>query len=529
MAFREVTMLEVKEALRLWLRGIPKKRIAAERGLDVKTVRRYVKVAMRCGLVQEEGEAALDEARVLAVMERLQGVAHRPRGDGWARCEEQRAFIKGHIDHGVRLSKIRKLLRRNGVLVSDATLRRFAACELGAGRAATSIPVADCGPGEELQLDTGWMTLLEPDLLGRRRRFKAWIFTPVLSRYRFVYPIFQETTQSAIEACEAAWAFYGGVFKVLIVDNTKAIVQKADPLAPKLNLGFLEYSQARGFVIDTARVRHPKDKARVENSVKAVRDDCFAGERLLGLEQAHERARVWCVEEYGMKRHTRTQRLPKEHFEAEERSALLQAPKEPYDVPLWCEPKVQRDQLAQVAKGLYSLPTRFVGKTLSARADRTLVRFYDGVSVVKVHPRVPAGGKPSIDPSDYPPEKTAYAMRDVNFLAKKAAEHGEAVGRFASALLKGPLPWTRMRQVYALLGLAKRYGDQRVSEACATALAVEMIDVYRLKRLLELGCPIAPPAAGPDRVVPLARYLRPSSQYAFPFASRRRQDQGEDS
>jgi hypothetical protein len=142
---------------------------------------------------------------------------------------------------------------------------------------------------------------------------------------------------------------------------------------------------------------------------------------------------------------------------------------------------------------------------------------------------VPAGGKPSIDPSDYPPEKTAYAMRDVNFLAKKAAEHGEAVGRFASALLKGPLPWTRMRQVYALLGLAKRYGDQRVSEACATALAVEMIDVYRLKRLLELGCPIAPPAAGPDRVVPLARYLRPSSQYAFPFASRRRQDQGEDS
>lgn len=527
MAFREVTMLEVKEVLRLWLRGIPKKRIAAERGLDVKTVRRYVKVAERCGLTLDDGEAALDEGRLLEVMERVQPPgAHRPRGDGWSRCEEQRAVIKGHLDHGVRLSKIRKLLRRRGVLVSDPTLRRFATAELGVGRGALTIPVADCGPAEEVQLDTGWMTLLEPDLIGRRRRFRAWIFTPVLSRYRFVYPVFEETTQTAIEACEAAWEFYGGVFKAVIVDNTKAIVDHADPLAPKLNLAFLEYSQARGFVIDTTRVRHPKDKARVESAVRTVRDDCFAGEQLRGIDHARDHARQWCVEEYGVRRHTRTQRLPREHFEAEERPALLPAPSEPYDVPLWSEPKVHRDQHAQVAKALYSLPTRFVGKTLRARADRTTVRFYEGTRVVKVHPRMPPGGR-STDRADFPPEKTAYALRDVNFLARKAAEHGEAVGRFATALLEGPLPWTRMRQVYALLGLAKRYGGPRTNEACTTALAAEMIDVYRLRRLLELARPPALMAV-PDKVVPLARYLRPPRQYALPFTSRDREDKGEE-
>jgi len=42
MAYREVTMLEVKEVLRLWLEGVPKKRIAARLGLNVKTVRRYL-------------------------------------------------------------------------------------------------------------------------------------------------------------------------------------------------------------------------------------------------------------------------------------------------------------------------------------------------------------------------------------------------------------------------------------------------------------------------------------------------------
>lgn len=66
-------------------------------------------------------------------------------------------------------------------------------------------------------------------------------------------PVFRETTQTAIEACEAAWEFYGGIFDVLIPDNTKTIVQKADPLNPIVTLGFLEYAQARDFVIDAAR------------------------------------------------------------------------------------------------------------------------------------------------------------------------------------------------------------------------------------------------------------------------------------
>jgi len=49
-----------------------------------------------------------------------------------------------------------------------------------------------------------------------------------------------------------------------------------------------------------------------------------------------------------------------------------------YDIPLWCAPKVGRGQHAQVARGLYSLPTQYVGHTLRARADATTVRFYAG-------------------------------------------------------------------------------------------------------------------------------------------------------
>jgi hypothetical protein len=60
--------------------------------------------------------------------------------------------------------------------------------------------------------------------------------------------------------------------------------------------------------------------------------------------------------DYGLRRHSRTQRRPLEHFQTEEQGLLLPAPSTPYDIPLWSDPKVGRDQLAAVDKALYSIP-----------------------------------------------------------------------------------------------------------------------------------------------------------------------------
>lgn len=524
MGYREVTVLEIKEVLLQWLEGAKKKLVARRTGADIKTVRRYVRAAENLGLVEGAGREALTDALLAEIVASLDRLTGRPRGDSWALCVQHRARIEALLGQRLKLTKARKLLAREGITIPYATLHRFAVAELAFGQIAPSIPVLDCGPGEELQVDTGWMTLLVPDVLGKRRRLRAWIFTSVCTRHRFVYPCFTETTKGAIEACEAAWEFFGGIFKVLIPDNTKAIIAKADPLAPKLVDAFLEYAQARGFHVDTTRVRSPKDKARVERAVQPVRDDCFAGEVLRSLDEARAHARRWCLEDYGRRRHSRTQRLPLEHFELEEKPTLSPPPTEPFDVPTWHSPTVARDGRVQVDKALYSVPghLQLVGKEVRARADSQLVRIYVGTELVKTHPRQPAGGH-STDPNDYPKEKSAYAMRDVEFLRREAAKHGAAIGRFASMLLDSPLPWTRMRRVYRLLGLTKRYGDARVEETCALALAAEMLDVHRLERMVKLAQPASQPLAKPttSKVIPLApRFLRPPSQYALPLASR---------
>jgi transposase len=507
--YREVTMLEVQEVLRLRGAGLPKKRIAAQLGLDPKTVRRYLAAAADIPL----GPDGVSEAALQTVLLALHPSGGRPRGDGWDRCATAREAIARWLREGVRLTKIRKLLQRQGVLVAYPTLYRFAVLELQFGRTATTLPIVDGPPGQEVQLDTGWVgRLTRPG--GRHRRFRAWIFTPVCSRYRFVYPTFEETTARAIEACEAAWTFYGGSFPVIIPDNAPAIITTADDLAPRINPVFLEYAQARHFHIDAARVRHPRDKARVERSVSTVRDDAFAGEILTTIEAARTRGLHWCREDYGLRRHSRTQRAPREHFEAEEQAVLRPVPLTVYDTPLWSEPRVGRDQRAAVAKALDSLPHRFVGRVLQARADRQLVRFYDQGQLVKTHPRKPAGDH-STDPTDYPVERRGYAFRDVDGLLRQATSVSAVVGRYAARILDAPLPWTRMRRVYALLGLVRRFGEPRVSAACTTALAVDLIDVHRLRRMLEQPTP-APPVP-PARPPAPARYLRPAEQFALPL------------
>ena len=86
-----------------------------------------------------------------------------------------------------------------------------------------------------------------------------------------------------------------------------------------------------------------------------------------------------------------------------------------------------------------------------------------------------------------------------------------------------------MRRVYALLGLVRRYGAARVNDVCVTALAADMLDVRRLQRMLELASTTATRATPPSaRIIPLARYLRPASQYALPLRSATPSSEGGD-
>jgi hypothetical protein len=185
-----------------------------------------------------------------------------------------------------------------------------------------------------------------------------------------------------------------------------------------------------------------------------------------------------------MRTHGTTGQQPAVVFNEHEAPVLAPAPAGRYDLPIYRDAKVARDHHVQIAKALYSVPGGLIGQTVAVRADSKLVKIYARGVLVKTHPRVRAGHR-CTDVEDLPAERTAYALRDIDRLIADAAGHGDAVGAFAQLVLDHPLPWTKMRQVYKLLGLCRRYGDDRTDAACARALDAECDSVTVVARMLE--------------------------------------------
>jgi hypothetical protein len=330
----------------------------------------------------------------------------------------------------------------------------------------------------------------------------------------FVWPTFDQTTAAVLEGCEAAWEFFGGVFRVVVPDNPKALVITADPVQPRLNDDFLEYSQARGFVIDPARVRSPKDKARVERLMPFVRDSFFRGGAFHDLEDTRRQAARWCLDEAGQRIHGTTRCHPFEVFQTQEAPCLLPKPERRYDLPVWQDLKVPRDHHLSVGKALYSVPTQYIGERVRVRSDSVLVRIYYKGQVIKTYPRKAPGSR-TTDLNDYPEFLRHYAARDFAGIQAQAASHGEHIGVFATRLLEVPQPWTRMRQCYRLLGLVSRWGEQRVEKACRVSLELQVVDLKRLERMLELALEEGPPPEDlkPGRRPADLRFARPLSDF----------------
>ena len=304
MAFREVSVVQVKELLRRWLRGEGERPIARGVGVARTTVRNYIAASVELGVDRCGGEGQLTDELIGRICERVRPCRPDGHGENWNKLLAEEERVKDWVNQGLTVVKIGALLRRRGVEVPHRTLARFAVERCGAGRRTTTVRVDDPPPGRECQVDFGRLGLV-PD--GDRKRLCwALIFTACYSRHQFVWPTFSQTTEEVIKGFEAAWSYFGGVFPVVVPDSMKAVIDHADNLSPRLNDTFMEYAQSRGFVVDPARIRRPCDKPRVERVVPYVRGNFFRGEDFLDITDVRLRAEVWCTTTAGLRTHGTT-------------------------------------------------------------------------------------------------------------------------------------------------------------------------------------------------------------------------------
>lgn len=525
MAYRELGVIEIREVLRRFCVGDGLRAIARGTGSDRKTVGKYVAAAMAAGL--RRGDAAPTDEHVAAVLAAVRAAPGGRPGDVPDRLAAHRDQIAAWLAEGLRLTKIHRRLQAQGVRVPYSSLHRFARAQLAFGAPSITVRVADPPPGEAAEIDFGLLGLwLDPDR-GQRRRVYGLLVTLCYSRYAFLWISLRQDLAAVLDGLEAAWVFFGGVVKRLVEDNLKPVVTRADRYTPGIDRVFLEYAQFRGFVVDPAIVRHATGKPKVERGIPYCREDFFRGETFRDLADMRARALVWCRDIAGTRVHGTTRQVPRLVFETIEQAALLPLSSEPFDRPTWAEATVHPDHHLQFRRALYSVPTEYIGKRVDIRGDSRLVRIYYRGALIKVHPPQPPGGR-ATDYTDYPAERTPYALRAPEVCIRQAERVGPAIGQFTTVLLSGTFPWARLRQAQKLLRLAARYGAARVNAACARALAFELLDVRRVEKIVRAALERAPGPAAGGEVRPLpARFARAPESFTHHHPHTEEDDDGD--
>jgi hypothetical protein len=193
MAYQEHGMWEVLDVLRRVHRGQSRRSVERSTKRSRRAIRRYLRLAATLGW-KPCGDEDPDEELAARVALRLKpGPKDAAPGETEKKLIEHKEQIQiwlkpdGGYKRGQRLTKIQRLLGRQGVEVAYGSLYRFAVRHLEFGKHKTTVRVADCEPGELAEVDFGRLGLIPDPSTGKRKLVHALVVTLVFSRHQYVH------------------------------------------------------------------------------------------------------------------------------------------------------------------------------------------------------------------------------------------------------------------------------------------------------------------------------------------------------
>jgi transposase len=237
-----------------------------------------------------------------------------------------------------------------------------------------------------------------------------------------------------------------------------------------------------------ARVRKPRDKAKVEAGVQIVQRWILAALRkhtFFTLEELNE-----AIDKLLEKINNRPfKKLPgsrRSQFEALERPALRPLPPVPYQYAEWKKAKVNIDYHIEIDRHYYSVPYQMVGKKMEVRiTTNTIEAFLKGQRVASHRRSYVKGGYTTL-PEHMPASHRQYLKWTPDRILKWASKTGESTAQLAGAIMKSkPHPQQGFRAILGILRLTKTYGDERVNAACKRALAIGSLSYRSVASILK--------------------------------------------
>jgi transposase len=347
----------------------------------------------------------------------------------------------------------------------------------------------------------------------------AEIFVAVLgaSNYSYAEATWTQALPDWIGAHVRALEFFGGVPEIVVPDNLASGVSRAHRYEPDLNPSYAEFAGHYGVAVIPARVRRPRDKAKVEVGVQVV-------ERLI-LAALRHRTFFSLAELNGaiaelLERLNRRpfKKLPgsrREAFEAIDRPALRPLPATPYVYATWKRVRVHIDYHVEVDGHYYSVPYALVKQSLEVRLSAHTVECFHKGQRVASHIRSHLKGRHTTVAEHMPKAHREYAAWTPQRLVRWAEQTGVATaGVVAHILAHRPHPQQGFRSCLGILRLAERYGPARLEAACRRALRLGACRYKSIESILQRGLDRQDPPEQQELALPAAHdHLRGPDYY----------------
>jgi transposase len=371
------------------------------------------------------------------------------------------------------------LVDKHGFAASYESVKRFVQ-KLRGTRSPEARAVIVTAPGEEAQVDYGSGPMVLDASSGRYRRTRLFVLTLGYSRKCVRLLTFKSSTRTWCELHETAWRRFGGVVRVVVLDNLREGVLKPDIWDPDINPLYRDLLTHYGTVALPCRVRDPDRKGKVEASVGHAKKTPLRGQRFESLAEAQQYLDHW-EERWADKRiHGTTKRQVATMF-AEEKPALQPLPIEPFRYYQHGERTVHLDGCVEVEAAYYSAPPGWIGKQLRVQWDGRQVRLLDPATgqLLREHLRQERG-RHRIRDEDRP---TRTPLPTVQLLAR-TAKADSRIGAYCEELYARQGA-EAVRRIMGILAQIRKYGVGRVSQACAMAAELEIYNARFVRRYLE--------------------------------------------
>ena len=459
-------MPELMEIYTHWQAGDSLRQMSKNLGVDRATLRHYITAATAAGI--EQG-TPLPRAQWEAWIHDTFPATWGGRGSpAQAVLAPYRERIEAALQTNHVTTVWQRLCDDTGLAVSLSTFRRYCGT-LEHPPQARDVTVwrGPIGPGEEAQVDFAKMGVWVIPQTQKKVVVHAFVMTLRFSRHQFVYWCVKQDEATWCQAHVAAFTFFGGVPRRIVLDNLKDGIIKPDLYDPVLNRTYRDLADHYGFLIDPGRVASPKDKPVVERQMPYVRDSAWAGQSWPDLQAAQAGAEHWCQAVAGQRIHGTTGRRPWELFLAEERAHLQPLPTTAWEFGRWTTAKVSADSHIMVDRALYSVPWRYLHQTVEVWISAHDVRIYAAGERIKTHRR----GRPRervTDYTDLPEDKVAFYQRTPRWCRDQAAALGPDVAAVVTELLTVDT-LVHLRGAQGIVRLAETYGADRLNAACRRA------------------------------------------------------------